>query len=262
MVDDLEACLASLDTYFRANGLKVNESKFELLPLGTRQNLRNIPSFTVQFRDKTLTTCSQAKNLGVTFDRYLSWEPHVTELSRRCVGVLSAISHLRHCLPSGTLTTIVTALVFSHIRYCVTVFGNGSAKNLEVVQKIMNFAARVISGRRKFEHISDVREGLGWLGSQHMVTHQTLTLLHKLLTAGEPESLVGKFCTNQEQPTRVRSTQDHLLSLPRIHGTATGKRQFVYRAAEQYNALPPAFKSMSVSQFKRSLKLHLASHPT
>ena len=152
MVDDLEACLASLDTYFRANGLKVNESKFELLPLGTRQNLRNMPSFTVQFRDKTLTTCSQAKNLGVTFDRYLSWEPHVTELSRRCVGVLSAISHLRHCLPSGTLTTIVTALVFSHIRYCVTVFGNGSAKNLEVVQKIINFAARVISGRRKFDH--------------------------------------------------------------------------------------------------------------
>ena len=141
-----EACLASLDTFFRANGLKVNESKFVLLSLGTRQNLRNMPSFTVQFRDKTLTTCSQAKNLGVTFDRYMAWEPYVSELSRRCVGVLSAIFHLRHCLPSGTLTTIVTALVFSHI---ASVFGNGWRS----CRKSSTLPPRIISGRRKFEHM-------------------------------------------------------------------------------------------------------------
>ena len=177
MVDDMEACLASLDAYFLANGLKVNESKFEVIPLGTRQNMRNMPSFTVQFRDKTLATCTEAKNLGVTFDRYLSWEPHITQLSRKCVGILSAISHLRHYLPSGTLTTIVTALVFSHVRYCLSVYGNGSAKNMATLQKIINFAARVISGKRKFHHISGVRESLGWLNSQDMFTHHTLTLL-------------------------------------------------------------------------------------
>ena len=76
LVDDMEAALSSLDTYFRSNSLKVNETKFELLPLGTRQNLRNLPSFTVKFRDTVLAPGNDAKNLGITFDRTLSWDAH------------------------------------------------------------------------------------------------------------------------------------------------------------------------------------------
>jgi len=74
LVGDMEASLASLDSYFRSNGLKINVSKFELLPIGTRQNLRNLPAFTVKFRGTDLAPCSEARNLGLTFDRYLSWD--------------------------------------------------------------------------------------------------------------------------------------------------------------------------------------------
>lgn len=257
LIDDMEASLTSLDSYFRCMGLKVNESKFELLPLGTRQNLRNLPSFTVKFRDKSLATCNEAKNLGVIFDRNLTWDPHVAQLTRKCVGILSCLSHLRHYLPPSSLRTITAALVFSHVRYCLSVFGNGSAKNLDALQKIINFAARVISGKRKFDRISAVREDLGWLTSPHLVAHHTLTLLHKIRRWGEPESLAAQFYLNRDRPDRVRSTrQDNLLSLPSVR-TATGKRQFRYRAAAEYNNLPPAFTTMSVPQFKRALQQHL-----
>ena len=44
-----------------------------------------------------------------------------------------------------------------------------------------------------------------------------------------------------------------MLSLPSILGSAAGKRQFAFRAAEQYNSLPPEFADMSVATFKRAL---------
>ena len=75
------------------------------------------------------------------------------------------------------------------------------------MQKLINFTARVISGRRKFDRVSDVRESLGWLSSNHMFIHHTLTILHKIRTSGEPVSLAGKFYTNQDNPTRVRKTR-------------------------------------------------------
>jgi len=142
-----------------------------------------------------------------------------------------------------------------------TVYGNGSANNLAVIQNIINFAARIISGKRKFEHISGVRESLGWLEPPDMVTHQTLTLLHKIRRFGQPESLALKFCTNRERPDHVRSTRsDDKLSLPpNMRGSAAGKRQFAYRAAVKYNALPPEFADMTVSQFKRAFKSHLTT---
>ncbi|KAF0292620.1 hypothetical protein FJT64_009439 [Amphibalanus amphitrite] len=63
----------------------------------------------------------QVGNLGVVFDGALTWEAHVAELSRRCMGVLIGLSHARHCLPDGILKTIVTALVISRVQYCLTV---------------------------------------------------------------------------------------------------------------------------------------------
>ena len=224
LIGDMEAALSSLDAYFRSNGLKVNETKFELLPIGTRQNLRNMPSFTVKFRNTDLVPGNEAKNIGITFDRYLSWDSHVEQLSRKCVGILTAISHLRHYLPPGSLPTLVSALVFSHIHYGLAVYGNGSSKNLATIQKVFNFAARIISGKRKFDHISGVRDELGWLDSPDLVVHHTLTLLHKVRRTGQPESLAVQFCTNRERPNHVRSTRrDDLLSLPNIRGSAAGK---------------------------------------
>ena len=79
----MEAALCSLDAYFQSNGLKVNETKFELLPIGARLNLLSMPSFTYKFRNTDLVPGYEAKNLGITFDRYLAWDSHVEQLSRK-----------------------------------------------------------------------------------------------------------------------------------------------------------------------------------
>ena len=99
---------------------------------GSRQNLRNLPDFQISFRDTELQPCAQVGNLGVVFDGTLSWEAHVSELSRRCMGVLIGLSHARHCLPDGVLKTIVTALVISRVQYCLTVYGNGPPNKFQL----------------------------------------------------------------------------------------------------------------------------------
>ena len=67
-----------------------------------------------------------------------------------------------HQIPSELLHTLVNALVFLHVRYCLAVYGNESELSIQRLKKVINFALRVISVRRKFDHISDVREELSW----------------------------------------------------------------------------------------------------
>ena len=57
----LERVLASLDIWFRFNGLKVNADKTHLMLLGSQQNVRSIPPFSVKFRDHHLVPRSEAK---------------------------------------------------------------------------------------------------------------------------------------------------------------------------------------------------------
>ena len=58
------------------------------------------PSSQWSFMTLTLPPVMKQRTSAVTFDRYLSRDSHVEQLSRRCVGILTALSHLRHYLPS------------------------------------------------------------------------------------------------------------------------------------------------------------------
>ena len=90
------------------------------------------------FCDVALQPRAEVKNLGVVFDSTLSWESHVSELSRQCTGVLIGLSHCRHYLPDGVIKVLVSALVLTRIRYCLAVYGNGTQKNFDRLQRVLN----------------------------------------------------------------------------------------------------------------------------
>ena len=62
------------------------------------------------------------KNLGVTMDPELSWEPHIDIIIKRCFGTLIGLSHIKHIIQLDTSPIIVDALVLSHMRYCAAVY--------------------------------------------------------------------------------------------------------------------------------------------
>ena len=251
----LEVTLDALSAWFSANGLKVNAEKTQLMVFGSRQNLRGLPDIGVTFRDSTLRPCDKVKNLGEIFDPSLTWDDHVTTLTRKCFGTLIGLSHVRHLLPADIIVTIVNALVLSHIRYCLPVYGNCTAKNLGSIEKVLNFAARVVSGRRRYDHVADVRKTLEWLSAADLSMYDTLIFLHKVICTKEPADLAAMFKRNDA--VRDRATrQDSKLSVPSIR-TEAGRRRFGYRAAMQHNSLPPEFQEMTTRKFKSSLKRHL-----
>ena len=181
----------------------------------------------------------------------------MSELSRRCTGLLIGLSHARHCLPDGVIRILVTSLVLSRISYCLSVYGNGTQKNFDRLQKILNFAARVIFGRRKFDRISDLRKKLCWLSPRDMSDYRTLITAHKALRRGEPEELAELFVSNRDARNR-HTRQDDLLHLPRSQ-LETGKRRFGYRAAALLNSLPAQVVRLPPARFARDARTALTN---
>ena len=151
--------------------------------------------------------------------------------------------------------TLVAALVLTRINYCLAVYGNGTQKKFDRIQKILNFAARVIFGRRKFDHVADLRERLRWMTSRQMPEVRTLAVAHQALRQGVPESLASLFVRcgeTRDRPTR----QDEQLRLPRPR-TEAGKRRFGYRAPALYDVLPAGFADMPQRSFARAVRAYL-----
>ena len=252
LIATMEQALSSLGAWFHSHGLKVNTGKTELIVCGSRQNCRGMRPTSIRFREDIVRESPTVRNLGVLFDKNLSWDSHVSALVKKCNGILIGLSHVRHQIPSSLLPTIVDALVLSHVRYCLAVYGNGSENNMQRLQKVLNFCLRAVSGRRKYDHISDVREELGWLTARQLYEVQSLNLLHKIRRTGEPQALASQISANSV--LRSRSTrQDSDLALPRVR-TNAGKRRLLYSTVQRYNGLPLDMRESSLRTFKRTLR--------
>ena len=251
LIQRMESTLCTLFQWFTQNQMKVNSSKTQLIVFGTRQMLQDLPKTSISVNGVTVEEIPRVKNLGIVMDRYLSFEPHINQLAAKCTGLLIGLSHAKHCIPHDVLPTIVNGLVIALIRYGIAVYGNGTAQAVTRIQKLLNFCARVVSGRRKCDHVRDVLHELNWLPAQDLVMYRTLCLLKVIMTQGQPSDLARHFHTVQS--VRQRSTrQDDLLSMPRIR-TESGRRRFVYRAARAYNGLPSDTRETSVAVFRRRI---------
>ena len=76
---------------------------------------------------------------------------------------LVQINRVKHVLDKDTLTIVVNFLVFSKLFYCSNVWSSTTESNLDKVQKVRNFACRIISGVKKFDHITLGLRAMQWL---------------------------------------------------------------------------------------------------
>ena len=252
LVTSMETALAKLSHWFSRNGLKVSAGKTQLIVLGSRQNIQRLPPVSVSFMGATVAGSPTVRNLGVVFDQRMTFSAHVDDVVRRCTGTLCGLSHSRHCLPQSTLVRLVEGLVVSLIRYCIVVYGSANKTQLCRLQRLLNFGARVISGRRKYDHISDVLRELGWLSAENMYLYHSLTLLNKIRCTSQPESLACALNTRQTVHHHV-TRQSNQLVTPQIRSDS-GRRRFLYSIVTAFNSLPVDLRHLRPSLFKREVR--------
>ena len=255
LIGSMERNLSLLSNWFGKNGMKINAKKTQLIAFGTRQNLRQLPAISIKFMGATVSGSPTVRNLGVVFDQCMTFASHTDDVVRRCTGILIGLSHSRHSLPRTTHTTLVQGLVISLIRYCISVYGTCNATQTARLQKVLNFAARVVSGRRKFDHISDVLRDLEWFTAHNMYVYHALTLLKRILDTAQPESLAASLV--QRRHVHQRTTrQDDMFHVPSIR-SESGRRRFLYSTVTAFNDLPQTTRDLNLRQFKRELRSHI-----
>ena len=200
-----------------------------------------------------ITETNKVRNLGVTMDRHLTFRPHVDQVVRSCTVILLGLSAARHWLPQEVLVTLVNSLVLSRIRYCFSVFGNSSRETQNKVQKLINFSARVIAGRRRREHISDAVRSLGWLRASSLYQYSVLTRFREVITSGEPLSLAENVTVQGHKYDTRHANRYRPVSVR----TEVGKRMFVFSAPTMYNDLPRDVCTASDGTFRGALMKHL-----
>ena len=159
-VEHLFEDLQRIAAWCCTHSLLINPDKTKLLLLGTPQMLARVPKgFGVTLLSKEILPSCSAKDLGVIVDSHLSFDEHVTEVVSKCIGSLCQINRVKHLFDRSTLVTIINSLVFSKLFYCSSMWASTTKKNIARLQKVQNFPARIVTGARKYDHITPILKG-------------------------------------------------------------------------------------------------------
>ena len=147
--------LFTVATYLSNNCLLANPDKTKIMFFGTQQMLKHIPADTsFTFLGKTVQPVQNANDLGLTMDPSLSFDEHIKQSVSSCMKKLHQINRVKNLFRQSTLEMIIQCYVFSKLFYCSTALSSTSQKNICKLKTVQNFAARIITGYRKYDHRS------------------------------------------------------------------------------------------------------------
>ncbi len=236
----------------------INSGKTEILLIGPKNSTQNILDHNLQLDGCTFTS-STVKNLSVILDSNLSFENHISHVTKTAFFHLRNIAKLRNMLTVSDAEKLVHAFMTYRLDYCNALLGGCPASSINKLQIVQNAVARVLTRSRKYDHITPILQSLHLPPIKLHISYKILLLAYKALNDLAPAYLTNLL--SRYNPTRsLRSQNSGLLEVPRIAKSTKGGRTFSYLAPKLWNSLPDNVRgSDTLSLFKSRLKTHLLS---
>ena len=204
-VQTLLDCLNDVKSWMTLNFLNLNENKTEIIMFGCGR--ADIPADFLG--PLTPNIRSSVKNLGVIFDEMLKFDRQVSSVVKNCI--LSCIlSKVKGYLPCRDLETVIHAFINTRLDYCNSLYFGLDRSLLHRLQLVQNAAGRLLTGKRKRDHISPVLPSLHWLTVAFKIDFKMLLFVFGLA----PQYLTELL--NFHTPARtLRSSNQLLLVTPK-----------------------------------------------
>jgi len=167
-VTRLEICLDDVSHWMAANRLKLKAEKTELIWAGSRCSAEaqlGSSRLSVRFGTEVISASDHVRVLGVTISSDLSLGKHVANVCSSGFYWLHQLRRVRRSLDTDSIKTLVHAFAVSRVDYCNAVFAGSPRYITDKLQCVLNAAACLVTGTRKFDHgLSHLLHGeLHWL---------------------------------------------------------------------------------------------------
>ena len=124
----------------------------------------------------------------------MTMSEHIACVCQNCYYQLHQIHKIKRSLTANSKTLLVLASVHSRLDYCNSVLYSLPWSRLQLLQSVLNSAARLIRGLKHFDHILPVLIDLHWVPYPQRVFYKVCMLMFKRLKGLTPAYLVA-FCT-------------------------------------------------------------------
>ena len=146
LLHSMQSCISDVKAWATANMLRLRDNKTELMLVTSKRSkhLHNLPT-SIIISNAQIPFKQSVKNFYCfSLDCHLTMNAHVSNIARTWYFELRRLSSIRRFLTSTATATLVSAFILSKIDYCSSLLFGSTHDVTSNLQRVQNYAARVI----------------------------------------------------------------------------------------------------------------------
>ena len=215
LLHSMQSCISDVKAWATANMLKLNDNNTELMLVTSKRtrHLHSLPT-SITIGNAQVPFKKSVKNLGFTSDCHLTMNAHVSNIAQTCYFELRRLASIRRFLTSTATATLVSAFVLSRIDYCNSLLFVSTHDVTSHLQRIQNYAARVILRLTKSSSITIHLKSLHWLPVKVRSTYKIACLCYHCHSSTAPSYVTDML---HRKPLHTRSAHTPCLFSIDLH---------------------------------------------
>ena len=180
-------------TWLRLNKMYLYAVKTELIFFHSKKHSFEYDNISIKFNGQKLVPVDQIKYLGMYIDKYLSWNFHIQQLSKKLSRASGILSKLRHNVPIEACLQFYYAIFYSHVIYGCYVWGLTTEENSKKIEILQKKCVRIMSFSDFNSHTNQLFMDLKLLKVRNIIDLQHLNLVYDFYDNRLPIDLKNLF---------------------------------------------------------------------
>ena len=236
-LDKLQRCIYDIRQWMTVNKLKLNDAKTEFFIATSPHNYnlyKKLPEHQFTIGDLRINPSEIIKNLGVLIDRHMTMHDHISSACRTVTYHLRIITRIRRFIDQSTSNHAVRSLIFSRLDYCNGLLSLIPNTQLVRLQRLQNWAARLVFQVRRDTPPDPLLCNLHWIPVKQRIIFKLLSLVyinHSTIMPLNICLIVGIMSLAK----LTRSSEDPLKLAYLTKRKQTGDRTFTVASSIEWN---------------------------
>ena len=247
--------MTQLTHQFKANRLTLNSEKSSFTIFKSNKKvIPNIPN-EIEFLNQQIRT-SQIKFLGIILDENLTFNDHVNEVCNKLKRLFHIFYNIRDYLSKENIKTIYYALVYSRIKYGLSVYGQACNTKVNRIQILQNQLLKVLTNKEYRFSTDKLHIELELLKIKDIKEQEILAFVHNSLSNSLPPVFNGYFETLASNHNRNTRNGKNLITIS-THTTNIEGLSIKIQGAKLWNKTNKDLKQIpKAKKFKSKFKLN------
>ena len=207
LLHSMQSFISDVKAWATANMLKLNDNKIELMLVTSKRtkHLHNLPT-SITIGNTQIPFKQPVKNLGFTLYCHLTMNAHVSNIAKTRYFELRRLASIRRFLTSTATATLLSAFALSRIDYCNSLLFGSTHDVTSHMQRIQNYAARVILCLPKSSSITTHLKSLHWFPVKVRSTYKIACLCYHCHSSTAPSYVADMLHRKSLHTRNTRSS--------------------------------------------------------